>query len=253
MKISEDPQFRAQILRQIAEREFYERKGTHGSDLIYCLNKQALRKLKPMPNTDEQILTFSIGWSTQRWLTGTFEPDKEYEVDGIVVTPDMILMGGNKTYYNNEIPVSIGWENPHPDGFPWELKATYQSANKSIEDNIHWMRQLMAECYVTGTTTAILSRFEIMGDWKNIFGNKKDSEPWRRPTLGAWRVEFTQEELDRFWEWMLDRKMRYENLLAGYPETGLLLPKIVALASGQEWECGWCPYKEECEKNPGRE
>jgi len=229
LKITSDPDFRAQILKQIAEREFYERKGTHGSDLIYCLNKQALRKLKPIPSTDEQILTFSVGWATQRWLTGTFEPDKEYEVDGIVVTPDQMMV----SYRDKE-------------RMPWELKATYQSGNKAIEENIHWMRQLMAECYVTGSTTAILSRFEIMGDWKFVFGKKEEKATAKRPTLSAWRVEFTQEELDSFWEWMKDRKMRYENLLAGYPETGLLLPKVVALASGQEWECGWCPYKEKC-------
>jgi len=91
MKILPDLEFRAQILKQIAEREFYERKGTHGSDLIYCLNKQALRKLKPIPNTDEEILTFSIGWATQRWLTGATRDVPEIEKDGIIVTLDALV------------------------------------------------------------------------------------------------------------------------------------------------------------------
>lgn len=232
MKIYPDLEFRAQILKQIAEREFYERKGTHSSDLIYCLNKQALRKLKPIPDTDEQILVYSVGWATQRWLTGTFEPDEEYEVDGIVVTPDRLI--GN-------IAIELGKDTN--EALPWELKATYQSANKAIEENIHWMRQLMAECYVTGSTTAILSRFEIMGDWKFVFGKKEEKAIAKRPTLSAWRVEFTQEELDSFWMWMKTRKISYERIL----ETGILVPKVVALASGQEWECGWCPYKEKCD------
>ena len=127
----------------------------------------------------------------------------------------------------------------------FELKATYQSADKAIEENVHWLRQLMAECYVTKSTVAILSRFEIMSDWKFVFGKKKEKAIAKRPTLSVWRVEFTQEELDKFWLWLKERKILYEEIL----RTGVLVPKVVALASGQEWECGFCSYKEECDGN----
>lgn len=230
MQITRDDEFRRQIIDKIAQREFYERTGTHSSDLIYCLNKQALRRLKPLPQEDQETLIYSLGWASQRWLTGSFEPDKEYEVDGIVVTPDAL------------------------DGCPWELKCTYASSIKAIEEMIHWIRQIMAQCYVTGRTIAYLSRLEIMGNWKWVYRPSKPEtvaklveefgENWaEHPTLSAWRLEFTQEELDRNWEWMKERRDKFEEIL----RTGKLLPPAVALASGMEWECDYCRYKEECE------
>ena len=128
---------------------------------------------------------------------------------------------------------------------PFELKATYQSSNKSIEENIHWIRQCMSQAYVVSSPKIILSRFEIMSDWKFVFGKKEEKAVAKRPTLSVWRVEFTQEELDKFWLWLKERKILYEEIL----RTGVLVPKVVALASGQEWECGFCSYKEECDGN----
>lgn len=224
MIIKEDLVFRDQLLKQIGEREFSERSGVHSSDLIYCLNKQALKKLDPQPNTDEEILKFSLGWSTQRWLTGEEDDEQGIEVDGIIVTPDKYL-----------------------DGEPWELKATYQSSTKPIEENVHWVRQVMAQCYVTKCLRAKLSRLEIMGNWKWVYKPKTPEkiaetvaqfgENWmEHPTLKAWSLEFTQAELDAFWSWMRQRRDAYLSIL----ETKKLLPKGVAVAKGQEFECGWC-------------
>ena len=128
---------------------------------------------------------------------------------------------------------------------PWELKATFQSSNKPIAENVHWIRQIMAQCYVTGSTIAYLSRLEIMGNWKSIFGKKEEKSlpENRKPTLSAHRLEFTQHELDANWLWLKCRRALYEAVL----ETGKLVPKINAIPSGQEWECSWCAYKEECD------
>lgn len=227
MKITEDPEFAKEVLDKIAKREFYERTGIHGSDLIFCLNKQALRQLQPKESTPEEILIFSLGWASQRWLTGSFEPDTELEVDGIKVTPDFFS-----------------------GGIPWELKATYQASTRPVEDSLHWIRQIEAQCYVTGTVTANLTRLEFMGDWGWVY--PKGSTPEEKkahklaskhPTMSAWKLEFTQEELGKFWKWMLERKEIYEGIL----ETGELVPKAIALASGMTWECGRCSYKGECE------
>jgi len=91
MNITEAPEFRAELIKQIAEREFSERTGVHCSDLIYCINKQALRKLNPRDDTDQETLIFSIGWATQRWLTGEGEDVEELEVDDIKVTVDALM------------------------------------------------------------------------------------------------------------------------------------------------------------------
>ena len=91
MEIKEDPQFRAEIINKIREREFNVRTGIHQSDLNYCLNKQTLRKLNPREDSEQDVLVFSIGWSTQSFLTSKFGDAPTIEKDGIFVTPDMLL------------------------------------------------------------------------------------------------------------------------------------------------------------------
>lgn len=219
MMIELDPTFRVALLLKIAQREFKERKGAHCSDLVYCLNKQALRRLHPFQPSDHELLLYSLGWATQRWLTGKSEDEPEKEVDGIVVTLDALT----------------------DEGLPWELKATFQSSQRPIEDNAHWIRQIMAQCYVTGTATANLSRLEIMGNWKSVFGKReeKDLPENQKPTLSAYRLEFSQEEIDRNWQWLQVRRDMFNIILS----TNELFPKIHAIPSGQEWECKFCPYQ----------
>jgi len=162
---------------------------------------------------------FSLGWSTQRWLTGEQEDEPEKEVDGIIVTCDELTA----------------------DGFPWECKATFASSERPISESQAWVRQVMAQCYVNGTTTAYLTRLEIMGNWKSIFGKKEEKSlpENRKPTLSAFKLTFTQPELDRNWEWLCERRDLFQTLLDG----GDLLPKVTAIPSGQDWECGYCAYK----------
>ena len=218
MNIQLDPEFRALVLKVIEQREFRKRIGVHQSDLTYCLSKQALRRLHPVEVTDADLLLYSLGYSTQRWLTGQDTDLPEKEVDGIIVTLDA-----------------------EHEAMPWELKASFQSSTRPIEENLAWIKQIMAQCYVTGGTTARLTRLEIMGNWKSVFGKKEEKElpENRKPTLSAWRLDFTQDELDKNWAWLKDRRDKFQEIL----KTGILLPKIVAIPSGQEWECERCNYK----------
>jgi len=92
-----------------------------------------------------------------------------------------------------------------------------------------------------------------MGNWKWVYRPKDPEkiaklvqdfgENWAaHPTLTAVKLEFTQEELNRHWRWMLSRKQLYEQVLS----TKRLLPKAQALASGGDFECDYCSYQEEC-------
>ena len=247
MNITLAPEFRARLLKQIAEREFSERQGIHCTDLIYCLNKQAMRKLNPEPTSDQEVLLFSLGWATQRWLTGQDKDIPEKTVDGITVTLDAlspsVCVAGHKGIKEHDCGVPHCWSPVVFGNEPWELKATFQSANRPIEENIHWIRQLMAQCYVTGTTTTYLTRLEIMGDWGSIFpkgSSKEEKATYKvahpKPTLTAYQVEFTKDELDTFWKWLVERGQ----LFGGILETGKLLPPALALASGMSFECGYC-------------
>jgi hypothetical protein len=228
VKITRDEAFEKVILDRMAAREFKERTGTHCSDLCYCLNKQAMRRLKPAPTSRQELLRYSRGWATQRWLTGSFEPEQEFEVEGIKVTPDTI--------------VSLGVEGDLK--IPWELKSTDQSSTRPIEENAHWLRQIMAQCYVCGVVSAKLSRLENLGDWRWVYGKKEEKKNSEHPTLTAYNLEFTREEIEANWRWLQDRKVLFEAILA----TGKLLPKALALPPAQEFECRDCPYKGECPK-----
>lgn len=236
MEIVEDKQFRVELLKKIRAREFSERTGIHMSDLNFCLNKQVLRKLQPKEDTDQETLIYSIGWATQRWLTGQDEDEPSKIVDGITVTCDAL------------VPVEGVILDPgHFNSAPWELKATYQSSNRPIIENTHWLRQIMCQCKVMGVTEAYLSRFELMGNWKmrapkDATEEEKKNYVFERPTLHAYRLTFTQDEIDKNWAWFLERKKAYEEMM----ETGELLPKVTALPPGQAWECDYCNYKEEC-------
>ncbi len=222
MEIKESPHFRAAILDKIAQREFAERTGVHCTDLLYCLNKQAWRRLDPRESTDRETLLFSLGWATQRWLTGKPKDEDSLLVDNIVVTPDALTV----------------------DGCPWELKCTFQSSERPIEESIHWVRQLMCQCYALKKLKAELTRFELMGNWKSVFGKKEDKGKTEneKPTFHAYEFVFTQEELDRNWAWIKTRRDLYLQILS----TAVPLPKIQALAPDMSFECGYCDYKERC-------
>jgi len=217
VKIEPSTEFRAKLLEDIATQEFQERTGVHCSDLIYCVLKQALRRIHPEQPSDDTILLFSLGWATQRWLTGKDEDEPEIELDGIKVTKDAM---------HNSVP--------------WELKASYQSSERPIEDNIAWLRQIMAQCYTTGTTEAYLSRFEIMGNWRSIFGKKDEKKlpENRKPTLGAYRLTFTKKELSTNWEWLLRRKKLFVDIL----QDGKPRPRPLVLGDGT-YECQYCQFK----------
>lgn len=140
---------------------------------------------------------------------------------------------------------------------PWvfELKATYQSSTKAIEENPHWLRQLLSQCHAVESNVAVLSRLELMGNWKWVYHPSKPEtiaklvqefgENWAaHPTLGAWKIEFSALEIYRNWEWMKVRKYDFEKIL----ETKSLLPPKIAVPKGQEWECSFCSYRgTECE------
>jgi hypothetical protein len=237
MKVQENPEKRAQLITMMAEREFSERTGIHQSDLVYCLNKSALRRMKPRASSPRDVLVFAMGWATQRWLTG--QPDEEPIIkDGITVTMD------------------CKWPT-NPD-VPWELKGTYQSSLKPIIQNVHWVRQLMAQAHVTNQKMVTLSRYEVMGNWKWVYRPKNPEKlaalveeygpDWdMHPDLHVYDITFTRAELMRNWNWLQDRKAFLETIL----ETKELLPRVLALPTDldtedvEDFECAYCPYNNE--------
>ena len=123
---------------------------------------------------------------------------------------------------------------------PFELKATFQSSERPIAENISWLRQLMAQAYVLEVESAVLSRLELMGNWKSVFGKKEEKHlpENKKPTLHAYRLEFARSELEENWRWLKERKKLFETIL----ETKNILYRGVALAQGMDWECAYCVF-----------
>jgi len=232
MKISKDPEAKAEILRRMKEADFQDRTGVHQSDLVFCLNKAYLYKVEPVEPKESDILRWGRGIASQRYLTRSLYDEPTVEIDGIQVTPDALWTDGN----------------------PWELKDTDASSNKQITDSPHYLRQIMNQCKVLGKTTARISLLFNMGNWRWVYRPKDPvkiqalvdeyGEDWAaHPTLEVYKVEFTQAEIDENWKQMAARRDLYLKI----HETGKLLPKPLALMSGSDFECSWCAYRERCE------
>ncbi len=232
MEIIKDLEAKQEILHRIESHDFQNRAGIHQSDLVFCLNKALLRRTCPKPASESTILRWGRGLASQRWLSDKLEDEPTIELDGIQVTPDALWSDGN----------------------PWELKDTDQSNAKGVEENIHYIRQLLNQCKVLGKTTARLSRMCNMGNWKWVYRPKDPikilalvdefGQDWdAHPTLDVTRFEFTQAEVDANWEQM---KMR-RGILEGMLVKKTPVPKVVAQMSGMEWECKDCEYRgKEC-------
>jgi len=231
VEITRDYEFERKLIQKIAAREFHVRTGVHCSDLLYCLNKQGLRRAYPRDNTDNEVLLFSLGWSTQRWLTHSWEDEPSMLVDGILVTMDALS-------------TAVDPEGPE---VPWELKATFTSKDKPLEENVAYIRQTKAQAYCKGVLEVKRTRFEVMGNWKSVFGKKeeKDLPENQKPTLSAWNCKFTKPELVENWKWMKWRRDLFKTIVDTEkvkPKIKALLPKIKAVPSGQAWECNRCPF-----------
>jgi len=88
MKVSKDPEAKAEILRRMREADFQDRTGIHQSDLVYCINKSYLYKTEPVEPSESDVLRWGRGVASQRYLTRKLHDVETVELDGIQVTPD---------------------------------------------------------------------------------------------------------------------------------------------------------------------
>lgn len=112
-----------------------------------------------------------------------------------------------------------------------ELKTTRFGVGK-VPDT--WIKQVMAYCYATDIPIYNLAVLHII-----------------QAQLIAYRVVFTQEELEENWGWMLNRKEVLEDALHTYVEdqshnpASLIHPREFTF--NEDWECGYCRYKLRCD------
>lgn len=212
MRITDAPAQTANTIERIRGLMYTERTpGAHVSDLVLCLRKSAARKDGLVPDfSPSDLLVFAVGHAIQDYITGR-APETPLYKDGV---------SGN-----------CDWVDP--DGNPWEVKATYASAARNVQDNQHYFDQLGAYCHMMGKTRAYLAVFYINGYYD--FQRKKPREgavPGERAVLKVFEVTWTKEELEELWDELTDRA----DMLASAFHW-----KDLPIQMHYTWECDYCP------------
>lgn len=151
-------------------------KGVHLSGIIrYCMGYGDRKDAEP----DVMPLPMAIGMAWEAWAVGLFpsvmwQPGEE-ELDGVYCTPD-------------------GMSSLDIDGAPEiiveEWKATYKSLHNygDVIKQSLWMWQLAGLCCAMGLRFARLHVLWINGDYRPP-----------QPKYITYLIEFTQDELEKFW------------------------------------------------------
>lgn len=207
MLITPDPELKQAAIEALrAEYGLHQhRDGLHQSELSYCLTKAYNDRRHYQPPTDYEVKLFSIGFGLERvMLRPAEEQPPEIEMDGIRLSLDTIQLFG-----------------------PADLKTTRMSPNgRKGEDGFQfpngWVKQFAAYCKALGVLAFGVVVVHLI-----------------QPEIAAWRITFTQEELDSHWGWLIDRSNQLESMLAA--------DNPAPFETNEDWECDGCRYKLSCE------
>lgn len=138
------------------------------------------------------ILRMCIGLAWEEWyinqvltpLMGVLDHPGENEVDGVYMTHD------------GESVSAILSDKDRPHLTIHEVKATYKSTRTvgDLTSQWMWITQVMAYCKARRTRFAMVHVLFLCGDYKYPI----------RPIMRVWQIEFTQEEIDRNWDLLVD-------------------------------------------------
>ncbi len=156
-------------------------------------------------------LRIALGLAWEQWYIPTLETEGivdhpgEMKLSGIYMTPDaesidVILMKETRP----------GYFEPEYGRAITEVKATFKSVKTvtDIEQQWMWMSQMMGYCKAAESLRAYLHCLCIAGNYKI----RRITSPFGRemglydiePVLLKWQFDFTEYELDRRWDLMVD-------------------------------------------------
>ncbi len=173
MEITENPAAVRETL-DLLQAEYHEVRDKFSvTKAIYCLTKGWYDQYDPLPLTDKEIVLFGVGFGLERVLIQSRMIHDEWELDGVVLHPDFLTIGGVLS----------------------DLKSTRAGTRPPTFETYGgmWLRQFMAYLkHRGGTEFDVLTVHLIQAEIK------------------AWRFTFTPEEIDMNWAYILGRKMVYE-------------------------------------------
>lgn len=213
MKIEADAELRKQALGALRSEYNMEvqRPGLHQSELSHCLSLSYWDRTDPQPIDETRVLLFAVGFGLERVLLGREQTPEPIVLDGITLSLDSLKLFG-----------------------PVDLKSTrMRAAGRKGEDGFQfppgWIRQMAAYRYTLNQLIpdASVSLYEATDDSQS-FG--VIVVHLVEPEISAWRITYTPEELQSHWDWLLQRKVALERMLATEsPEP---------FHHNEEWECG---------------
>lgn len=186
------------------------------TNLLYCITKtyweHQYGESKQIDDTTKLYFVLGLGLE-QALLRYRDETGRSGEKDGIYYHIDNI-----------------------EDGVVVELKTTRMRTRRgrpSVEIGIEdyseaWLKQIQAYCKVVGITQAKLVVIHII-----------------EPTIQAWSLEFTLEELNANWDWLKQRKI----MLEAAQNSG---KAPTPFKYNMDWECGRCQWKVLCDSTGSR-
>lgn len=253
--VEEDVELYERIVGAMRERMGIDRPrpGIHVSELIYCLRKAwVLRdigdnRVDVLGQTgDETVFVWVVGHSHEAIFGQGSVRGKSVLKDGIWYTPDFFAEPPNLV---EEIEQGR-YEMADLDNDEFfkvskltEMKSTRASANKRMDDGEmqHYLDQAASYAAAEGRQDVWVWVFHLNGDYyhQTTEGKAKGAGP--KAILRLWHAKFTQEELDRWWSTLLERKQELEG------------PAMPPAAPRFEWECGYCPVRETINCEGGRE
>jgi hypothetical protein len=157
--------------------------GIHVSGIIQIL--AAKHNISyPQSSEVERQMRFAVGFAWEEWLVkqipGLIHQPGPYQLDGVWMSPDGVT--------NDDLGLLLH-----------EMKATWTSMTKPIQDRITWLWQVMS--YLAGIsatfgekcTRAVIHPLYLNGDYK------ENRHPVYQPVM----LEFEWSEIEKNWELML--------------------------------------------------
>ncbi len=211
MIFAEDPELRTAALQMLRDKYKMDtpREGLHQSQLSHCLTLSYHDMTDPLPPTDQEVKLYAIGFAFEEVLLATEQTPKAITMDGISLSLDSTDLFG---------PI---------DTKTTRMRAAGRKGEGGFQLPEGWRRQFATYAKALGVLSFGIVVMHLV-----------------EPELTAWRVSYTQQELDDNWAWYLDRASALESMLAaGDPQTYLWN----AEQKPGSWDCEHCRYSLRCQ------
>lgn len=209
----QDPEVKTELLSRLRKKYLTDKPTPHLTELLYCLTRSWSDRFEPIASTDHELILWCIGFGLEEVLLRDSSRDaalKSVERDGVWLTPDYVA--GREMV---------------------DLKSTRMYFNSAGVPSKGWpegwIQQFMAYAAQAGRTRYAVAVVAL--GQANLFTGT---------------FQFTQEELDNNWLYILGRRDAYNVFTSKRV-------KPQPFMWNKEWECEYCRYYLKCSVDRNKE